>query len=39
MLAAEMGSRQPQRIAQAVREAQARLDLDLDRLSVDFEFD
>ena len=39
VLAADMGAGQPQMMAQAIGERQARLDLDLDRLAVDFEFD
>jgi hypothetical protein len=37
MLAADMGSGQPQMMAQAIGERQPRLDFDLDRFAVDLE--
>jgi hypothetical protein len=39
MLTAEMGSRQPQHLAQAIRKVEARLDIDLDGLAVELEHD
>src|ERR1051326_1467463 len=39
VLAADMGAGQPQRVAQAIGQGQARFDFDLDGLAVDFKFD
>jgi len=38
VLAADMGAGEPQMMAQAIGQRQSRLDFDLDRLAVDFEF-